>query len=131
MNSDLGVRFWDHRYGNCPKELKLAEKVPTRLRSEGFRVGHSHFPPCQAVLPSPCFLYLFHLDLKHKQKLGHKPQETRFPWSLWGHKVEERLWKRPQEGTNCYSCERWGWTGNQGYSLQNPGVSSALLPQAV
>lgn len=58
--------------------------------------------PCS---PPHCLLHLFHLDLKPKQKLGHEPQETGSPWSLWGHGVGERLWKRPQEGTNCYSCE--------------------------
>lgn len=43
-----------------------------------------HFPPHS-------LLRLFHLDSKHKQKLGHEPQETRFPWSLWRPGVGERL----------------------------------------
>lgn len=46
-----------------------------------------HARPC---FPPHCCLRLFHLDLKHKQKLGHEPQETRSPWSLWGHGMEEK-----------------------------------------
>lgn len=53
--------------------------------------AHSHSPPCQAMLSLPTArLRLFHLDLKHKQKLGHEPQETRSPWSHWEHGMEER-----------------------------------------
>lgn len=38
--------------------------------------------------PPHRLLHFVHLDLK-QQKLGHKPQETRSPWSHEGEVVEE------------------------------------------
>lgn len=37
--------------------------------------------PCS---PPHCCFRLFHLDVEHKQKLGHETQETRSLWPLWG-----------------------------------------------
>lgn len=38
--------------------------------------------PGHLILVASLQLYL---DMKHKQKLGHEPQETESAWSLWEH----------------------------------------------
>lgn len=72
--------------------------MTSKFGKENSRAGYIH-TTCPALGESGhahliilAFLQSY-LDRKHKQKLGHKPQETKSSWSLWedgrGELVEE------------------------------------------